>query len=97
MRSPSTKSFSQPSTEKKSRAKRHWLTYDEARVFLKPLEIRGQKDYRLWSSATAETILNTYGGVARPENVPSAPHNVYRHEWQGWQHYLGKVSLSPTP
>ena len=59
---------------------RIFITFDKARVFVKKLEIKSQKEWMEYSKSGK-----------RPNNIPSNPQNTYKNKgWNGWAEFLGK-------
>jgi 3-mercaptopyruvate sulfurtransferase SseA len=55
-----------------------FLTFDEAKEFVKKLNIKGQKEWNVYSKSGN-----------RPNNIPSSPDTVYRGKgWVSWQDFL---------
>lgn len=54
-----------------------FLTYDEARLLLKPYKLGSMREFRL---------LGREG--KRSSTVPSNPERHYKDDWKGWPHFL---------
>lgn len=57
--------------------RKDFLTYEQAREYVRTLNITSRYDYRLWEK------------TSRPDNIPSGPQSYYYHEFKGWWDYLG--------
>jgi hypothetical protein len=71
-------------------SKRQFLSYEEAREFIRPLNLQTKTDYEAWTRSKE-----------RPSNIPALPSRSYATTgWWGWGDYLGvhkrwsKTSLS---
>ena len=59
--------------------KREFLSFKKALLYARSLKLNNVKAWRAWRVTGA-----------RPANIPSAPHTVYKHDgWQGYRHWLG--------
>jgi hypothetical protein len=54
--------------------KNRFLTYDEAKIFVKEANIKNSREYRTFKS--------------KPLNLPSAPDRTYKKNWEGWDKFL---------
>ena len=59
-------------------AKKEFRSFQEARAYVRSLNLSGQKEYISWSKTSA-----------RPDDIPSAPHSSYKAEWLGYGDWLG--------
>ena len=58
-----------------------FLPFTMALLHVRSLKLKSRAEWTAWCK------IGT-----RPANVPSGPHNIYKHEgWQGWGHWLGTV------
>lgn len=58
--------------------KKGFLSFEEAKAFLKPLNIKNSIAYKAWAYS-----------MKRPTNIPVSPRLVFSEEWISWQDYLG--------
>ena len=58
---------------------REYLSFEEAREYVRGLGLRTVEDFQNWSSSGE-----------RPNNIPSRPSNIYE-EWISWWDYLGVI------
>ena len=68
-----------------------FVTYDEAKAFVKGLRIKTAQQHQDWASGKIQL------SEARPTNIPSCPHQEYAgYGWKGYGDYLstGRVSNS---
>ena len=63
--------------------KRNYLSFDEAKKFVKPLGILSQIEWKEFVKSEN-----------RPDNIPKCPWDVFDKEWQGWDDWLGTGKLS---
>ena len=76
--------------EKKQILKNGFLSYDEAKRFVKLLELKDQYDWERYSN-------NLITGLKEiPSYIPKDPKNVYLKEWISWDDWLGKKYNSFT-
>ena len=62
-----------------------FLTFKKALAYARSLKLKGFNEWQDWAKA-----------VVRPANMPSNPHNTYRHDgWQGYGHWLGTGTVAP--
>ena len=62
-----------------------FLPLKEALLYARALKLKGVKEWDAWSKSSA-----------RPVNMPSTPHAVYKHDgWQGYGHWLGTGNVAP--
>ena len=62
-----------------------FLPFEKALLYARSLKLKNTKAWEAWRMTGA-----------RPANIPSAPHTVYKHEgWQGWGHWLGTGNVAP--
>ena len=69
-----------------NRAKRSmkWRPYDEARLFVRALKLRGEHEWRLFSKGELP------GQIPKPADIPASPANSYKHAgWTDWSDWLG--------
>ncbi len=60
-----------------------YLSFDEARTFVRNLGIRSTDEWRTWTRTSA-----------KPDGIPSDPYRVYQDNgWAGWSDWLGVVNL----
>ena len=69
-------------TYNKNGKNKKWMSYDEAKVFIRSKGI-----------ASAEQFYNWNRKGERPFNLPSNPKSVYK-EWKGWGEFLGTGKLA---
>ncbi|MCY4322048.1 MAG: hypothetical protein OXC37_06585, partial [Bdellovibrionaceae bacterium] len=55
-----------------------WMSYEEAREFIRSQGIRTVTEFRKWKNSDK-----------RPINFPTRPDLVYKKEWQGWPEFFG--------
>ena len=61
-----------------------FLPFKKAVLYARALKLGSQKEWEMWSKS-----------CARPANMPSTPHLVYKHVgWQGWGHWLGTGAVA---
>ena len=60
-------------------ASQRFLPFKDAFLYARSLGLNNTDQWDQWSKSSA-----------RPANIPSSPHNVYKHGgWQGYRHWLG--------
>lgn len=60
-----------------------WLSFEEARSYVRSLKLKDQDEYNAWSKS-----------VARPTNIPSDPLRVYGSQgWAGWGDFIGNENI----
>ncbi len=52
--------------------------FEEALEYMRALKLSSARDYKKWSKSDA-----------RPMDIPSNPHKIYKEDWRGWGYYLG--------
>jgi hypothetical protein len=57
---------------------REWKTFNEAREFVRSLNLKGEKEWREYCKSGN-----------KPDYIPSAPWGNYKKEWKGWGDFLG--------
>ena len=63
--------------------KHAFLPFKKALLYARSLKLKTLKEWEAWRMTGA-----------RPANIPSTPHAVYKHDgWQGWGHWLGTGNL----
>jgi len=62
-----------------------WMTFDEAKTFVRRLNIKTQMEYREWVAGR----LRRPGLPARPKNIPANPNQIYSGAWKGFNDFLG--------
>ena len=63
---------------------RVYLPFEEALVFVRSLQLRGQAEWCAWRKSRA-----------RPANIPSNPNRAYQdHGWRGYGHWLGTGTVA---
>ena len=63
---------------KKSKQKKDFLPFDQARTFARSLKLLTSTDWNTWCKKNM-----------RPENIPSVPYQTYKNKgWQNWKHWL---------
>jgi 3-mercaptopyruvate sulfurtransferase SseA len=63
---------------------REYRPFEEARVFVHKLNLKGEKDWRIYCKTGQ-----------KPEDIPSAPSQVYKQdEWKGWGDWFGSGSVA---
>jgi hypothetical protein len=63
---------------------REYLSYEEAREFIQPLEIKTTKEWYEWCKSNN-----------KPQTIPASPHTVYKGRgWKGWGDFLGTGKIS---
>ncbi len=65
-------------TEETAKRKRNWLPFDQAVEISRSLGLKSETEWRQARKA---------GRI--PNELPSAPEQLYRSEWQGWGYWLG--------
>ena len=65
-------------TEKTAKRKREWLEFKQAVLIAKSLGLKSEAE---WRAARKKGLI--------PEQLPSAPDQLYRNEWMGWGYWLG--------
>jgi hypothetical protein len=61
-----------------------YQSFEEARVFVHSLEIKGQTDWKNWAKTNA-----------RPINIPANPYQFYKDKgWVSWGDWLGTSSIA---
>ncbi|QDC78995.1 integrase repeat-containing protein [Candidatus Methylopumilus universalis] len=63
--------------------KRTYRTFQEARAFVRTLNLKGKDDYIAWSRTSK-----------RPDDIPSVPRNTYKDEWVSWGDWVGTFNTS---
>ena len=62
-----------------------FLPFKKALLYARSLKLKTARAWMAWRMTGA-----------RPANIPSAPHRVYKHDgWQGWGHWLGTGNVAP--
>ena len=64
--------------------KRVYLPYREARAFVHKLNLKSQREWRIFSK-----------GIHKPENIPANPSQTYKKEWKGFGDWLGTGTIAP--
>jgi hypothetical protein len=64
---------------------RTWMTFDQARKFVRRLKLKNQSEYRDWVVGR----LRRKGLLARPDGVPNNPDQIYSGQWQGLNDFIG--------
>lgn len=64
---------------------RTWMTFDQARKFVRRLRLKNQLEYRDWVVGR----LRRKGLPARPDGVPANPDQIYSQQWQGFNDFIG--------
>ncbi|MBT4327854.1 MAG: hypothetical protein HOD60_13270, partial [Candidatus Nitrosopelagicus sp.] len=64
--------------------KQIYLPYDQARDFVRKLNLKGQKEWMAYAKSSL-----------RPKNIPSAPYQYYL-EWTGYADWLGTKRIRPS-
>ena len=63
---------------KKSKQKKDFLPFDQARTFARSLKLLTSTDWNTWCKKNM-----------RPENIPSVPYITYKNKgWKNWKHWL---------
>ena len=70
-------------TFKQKNSQQSWMSYEEAKEFIKSQGIKTSTEFRKWRQS----------GV-RPVNFPSAPDVFYKEKWESWPEFLGKEWMS---
>lgn len=60
-----------------------WIEFEEARLFIRNLNLSGQNEWKLYSKGELE------GYEPKPQNIPSDPKRVYSNEWIDLGDWLG--------
>ncbi len=69
-----------------SNKNRKFLSFEEARKFVRKLQLKGNEKWREWSKS-----------VERPLNIPSNPDKTYKNKgWIGWGDFLGTDFVATT-
>lgn len=63
--------------------KRVYLSFIDAKLFVKKLGIKTQKEWLAYSKSDK-----------KPDNIPAAPRQVYGEKWKGWCDWLGGGTVS---
>jgi hypothetical protein len=58
-----------------------WRPFEEAREYIRTLGIKNNREWREWCV-----------GGSRPDDIPTAPEDIYADQWQGWADWLGTVN-----
>jgi hypothetical protein len=58
-----------------------WRPFEEAREYIRALEIKNNLEWREWCV-----------GGSRPDDIPTAPEEIYADQWEGWADWLGTVN-----
>jgi hypothetical protein len=61
-----------------------FLPFEESREHIRKLNFSDKKEYREYCKSGN-----------KPNNIPSAPDQVYKNEWKGWGDWLGTGTISP--
>ena len=62
---------------------KQFLPFKKALLHARSLKLKGVNEWKCWART-----------VVRPANIPSTPHEVYKHDgWQGYGHWLGTGNL----
>jgi hypothetical protein len=61
---------------------RNFLSYDDAKIFLKKLDIKSSKEFHKLSKT-----------IKIPKNIPRSPGTAYKKEWKGWGDFLGNGNV----
>ena len=64
---------------------RTWMTFDQARKFVRRLRLKNQFEYRRWAGGR----LRRRGLPVRPQSIPANPEQIYLHQWQGFNDFIG--------
>jgi hypothetical protein len=56
--------------------------FEEARKYARDLGLKNQLEWQQWSKSGQ-----------RPDDIPSAPNEVYEGQWRGWGDWLGAVNM----
>lgn len=67
-------------TEKTAKRKRDWLSFGEAVLLSRSLNLRSESE---WRAAKKEGRI--------PPELPAAPEQLYKAEWRGWKYWLGTL------
>jgi hypothetical protein len=62
-----------------------WMTFDEAKAFVRRIGIKNQWEYREWAGGR----LRRPGLPMRPKNIPASPDQIYSAVWKGLNNFLG--------
>jgi hypothetical protein len=66
--------------------KRIYLPFEEARTFVRSLELKSQTQWRVWSKSDA-----------KPDDIPGDPPKIYKAQgWVSWGDWLGTGSIAPS-
>jgi hypothetical protein len=57
---------------------RGWRPFEDARAFARSLGLKSLVEWLAWSRTPV-----------RPQDIPTAPNEVYRGQWSGWYDWLG--------
>ncbi len=60
-----------------------WMDFEKAREFVRGLNLKGQKEWKLYSKGELE------GYAPKPQNIPSDPKRVYAEKWIDLGDWLG--------
>lgn len=60
----------------------NFLSYEEAKKYVKKQNLKSRTDWSNWKHN-------------RPENIPSTPAKTYKDEWKGWGDWLGTGTIAP--
>src|SRR5262245_41567263 len=64
-----------------------WMTFDEAKAFVRRIGIKNQWEYREWAAGR----LRRPGLPMRPKNFPASPDKIYSAVWKGLNDFLGTL------
>ena len=62
--------------------KKNFRSFENARSYIRSLELKGKKEYSEWSKSDD-----------RPIDIPSSPSLVYKPQWKGWGDWLGSGKI----
>jgi len=68
-------------TEHSAKRKRNWLSFEEAVLLSRSLNLKSESE---WRKARKNGRI--------PPELPAAPEQLYKAEWQGWKYWLGTLS-----
>ena len=58
-------------------------SFEEARVFVRSLKLKGKDDYLAWAKTSS-----------RSDDIPAAPYRVYKENWVSWGDWVGTFNTS---
>ena len=68
--------------------KSQWMPFEQAREFVRKLELKNLKEWNLYSKGELK------GYPKKPDYIPAGPPQTYKENWTSWSDFLGNTNIA---